>query len=147
MAVGLVAMLAALAWWTFLIHYSRGGAWSSMFLTGAGTRIPEPLKSENIHPLPASSGYDGQFYHFVAHDPWLRRGFLPAVDRDEWIDTAFYVVLFGFILLGAWWLARYFEERGAPAWWGLGFLLAPATLITMDRVVTDLPLTALTRFA
>jgi hypothetical protein len=136
-----------------------------MFLTGAGTRIPEPLKSENIHLLPASSGYDGQYYHFIAHDPWLTRGFLPSVDnpplrwrrilvsalawalalgRDEWIDRAFYAVLFGFIFLGAWWLARYFEEHGAPAWWGLAFLLAPATLITMDRVVTDLALTALT---
>lgn len=165
LAVALVAVLAALAWWTFLIHYSRGGAWSSMFLTGAGTRIPGPLKSENIQVMPASLGYDGQFYHFIAHDPWLRRGFLPSVDnpplrwrrilvsalawalalgRDEWIDTAFYAVLFGFIFMGAWWLARYFEERGAPAWWGLGFLAAPAALITMDRIVTDLALTALT---
>jgi hypothetical protein len=163
-AVGLAVVAAALAWWVFLIQGSRGGAWSSMFLTGAGTRIPEPLRGENIRVLPGSLGYDGQYYHFIAHDPWLTRGFLPSVDnpplrwrrilvsalawslalgRDEWIDRAFYAVLFAFLFLGAWWLARYFEARGAPAWWGLAFLLAPAALITLDRIVTDLALTAL----
>jgi hypothetical protein len=152
-------------WWAFLIHFSRGGEWSSMYLTGSQTRIPDALKSERIYLFPASSGYDGQFYHFIAHDPWLGRGFQASVDnpplrwrrilvsalawglalgRDGWIDPAFYVVLAGFIFLGGWWLALFFKACGAPPWWGLAFLLAPAALATMDRIVVDLALTSLT---
>jgi hypothetical protein len=54
-----------------------------------------------------------------------------------------YLVVLGFVFLGGYWLARYFEAQGAPAWWGAAFLFSPATLILLDRIVVDIAVTAL----
>ena len=162
--VGLVCVAAVLAWWTLMVYSTYGGNWTALYCTGSRTTLPGALRPENTYVFPDSWGYDGQFYHFIAHDPWLTRGLLPSVNnpplrwrrilvsalawtlaagRDAWIDPALYLVVLGFVFLGGYWLTQYFEARGAPAWWGVAFLLSPATLITLDRIVVDIAVTAL----
>jgi len=162
--VGLLCAAAVLGWWMLKVHAAHGGNWTALYCTGSRVGIPGALKAENTYIFPDSWGYDGQFYHFIAHDPWLTRGLLPSVDnpplrwrrilvsalawtlaagQDAWIDPAFYLVVLGFVFVGAYWLARYFEARGSPSWWGLLFLLSPTTLILLDRIVVDIAVTAL----
>ena len=162
--IGLLAALLVLAWWGLKVYAGHGGNWTALYCTGSRAILPPALQGENIYLFPDSWGYDGQFYHFIAHDPWLTRGFLPSVDnpplrwrrilvsalawalalgRDAWIDPALLAVTLGFVFLGGYWLARYFEERGSPAWWGLLFVLSPTTLIVFDRIVVDIAVTAL----
>jgi hypothetical protein len=162
--IGLLAALLVLAWWTLKVYAGHGGNWTALYCTGSRAILPPALQGESIYLFPDSWGYDGQFYHFIAHDPWLTRGMMPSVDnpplrwrrilvsalawtlalgRDAWIDTALLAVTLGFVFLGGYWLARYFEERGSPAWWGLLFVLSPTTLIVFDRIVVDIAVTAL----
>jgi hypothetical protein len=162
--VGLVCAAAVLGWWALMVYSTYGGNWTALYCTGSRSTLPGALRPENTYIFPDSWGYDGQFYHFIAHDPWLARGLLPSVDnpplrwrrilvsalawalaagRDAWIDPAMYLVVLGFVFLGGYWLARYFEARGTPAWWGVAFLLSPTTLIILDRIVVDIAVTAL----
>jgi len=162
--VGLLCVAAVLGWWVLKVHAAHGGNWTALYCTGSRSTIPGALKAENTYVFPDSWGYDGQFYHFIAHDPWIARGFLPSFDnpalrwrrflvsllawtlaagRDAWIDPAFYLVVLGFVFLGGYWLAQYFETRGSPSWWGLVFLLSPTTLIILDRMVVDIAATSL----
>ncbi len=162
--VGLLIVAAMFAWWTLKVYAAHGGNWTALYCTGSHAILPPALQGERIYTFPDSWGYDGQFYHFIAHDPWLTRGLLPSVDnpplrwrrilmsalawtlalgRDDWIDPALYSVTLAFAFLGGYWLARYFIERGRPAWWGLLFLLSPTTLIVFDRIVVDIAVSAL----
>lgn len=158
-AVALLAA-AALAWWALVVYAVRGGNWTALFLTGSAGPVPRALVSENVYVFP-HTGYDSQFYHYLAHDPFLRRDFQASFDapalrwrrilvplcawllvagQDRWIDRAFIAVMLALFYLGAWWMARYLEQFGLPAWWGLAYLLLPTSLITLDRLVVDLPL-------
>jgi len=40
-----------------------------------GKRFAQPPLGERIWTFPNSYGYDGQWYHYIAHDPWFHRGF------------------------------------------------------------------------
>lgn len=163
--MGLLAAAAVFFWWALKVQFLHGGNWTALYCTGSRVTIPGALRHEGVHIYGDTPGYDGQFYHFMAHDPWLTRGFLASVDnpplrwrrilmsalawalamgQDRWIDPAFYFVVLGFVFLGGYWLAQYFEARGSPAWWGIAFLLCPATLVTLDRIVVDVALAALT---
>ncbi|MDP3001414.1 MAG: hypothetical protein Q8N47_28275 [Bryobacterales bacterium] len=163
-AVGVMCAAVVLGWWALMVYSSYGGNWTALYCTGSRSTIPAALKAENTYIFPDSWGYDGQFYHFIAHDPWLTRGLLPSVDnpplrwrrilvsalawtlalgQDAWIDPAFYLIALVFVFLGGYWLTTYFEARGSPSWWGLLFLLSPTTLILLDRIVVDIAVTAL----
>ena len=103
-------------------------------------------------------------YRYVAHDPFLRSGlaqyvdnpmmryrrilvpalaFLLAGGRQQWIDGAYIAVTTLFVLLGSYWLSRWAALHGFHAAWALAFPLVPATLISMDRMTTDVALAAL----
>lgn len=161
----MLSVAAVLSWWTLKVNWSHGGNWTALYCTGDRQRMPEALRGEAVYVFPASYGYDGQFYHYIAHDPWLKRGFENAVDHpalrwrrillsalawtlaagsDGWIDPAFYAAVLACVFAGAYWLASYFRARGCPAWWGLLFLLSPASLVVFDRIVVDIALAALT---
>src|ERR1700693_1729107 len=109
-------------------------------------------------------GYDGQFYRPIAHDPLIRRGFAAYVDNpslrwrrigvpglaallafgnDGAVDFTYAAVQLVFVLLGAFWLARYAQDRHEHAAWGLAFLLIPAVAVSLDRMTIDLALGAL----
>jgi hypothetical protein len=159
------ATLVALAWQTLTVRAGYGGDWSALFYTGAFSRLPPLVASERPYVFPQSAGYDGQYYHLIAHDPLLHRGFAPYVDNprmrwrrilvpglaallagfdDDYIDSLYAAVLLGFVFLGAYWLSRWGARHGYPPWLGLGFLLVPATLISLDRNTVDVALAALT---
>ncbi|HEV8146815.1 MAG TPA: hypothetical protein VGP79_10555 [Bryobacteraceae bacterium] len=78
-------MVAALVltWQALTVRYSYGGNWSGLFCTGSRMPFPSELAHENIYVFPNSSGYDGQAYHYVAHDPWFQRGLANYIDAPR----------------------------------------------------------------
>jgi len=45
------------------------GNWIALFGTGSASPPPRALAGEHIYVFPNNTGYDGQFYRYVAHDP------------------------------------------------------------------------------
>ena len=152
--------------WQFAtVHFNYGGNWTALFSIAPNWPRPAFLSSENLYTFPGSLGYDGQMYHLIAHDPWMERGAVPAMDdpalryrrilvpalawalamgRDSAVHAAYFAVILGFVFLGVYWLARAMESRGGHPAWGLMFVIMPATLVSMDRMTVDVALAALT---
>ncbi|MBI5280600.1 MAG: hypothetical protein HY858_02875 [Candidatus Solibacter usitatus] len=164
MAAGLLAVALACAWQASTVRANYGGNWTALFCTGERYRAPPELAGERIHVFAGSGGYDGQFYHYMAHDPLRTRGldkyvdlprlryrrillplsaYLLAGGRDGFVDAAYRGVILLWVLLGAYWLSRYACSAGRSPAWGLGFLLVPAVIISLDRLVVDVALAAL----
>src|SRR5512147_1236944 len=154
LAVALLAVALAFGWQALTVHLNYGGNWSALFCAGGKIAVPPSLASEDLYVFPNSTGYDGQFYRFVAHDPFLqteirkylddqrvryRRILVPllawlfAAGQNGTVDAAYRAVILLFVFLGAWWLSRYAVLRGAAPAWGLAFLLVPGTIISLDR--------------
>src|ERR1044071_2273539 len=80
----LVAVLCALAvfgWQALVVHYVYAGERTSLYCTGQ--RFAQPPLGERIWTFPNSYGYDGQWYHYIAHDPWFERGFAGFLDAPR----------------------------------------------------------------
>ena len=156
-------MLAAGCWQAATVHFSYGGNWTALFCTGGLQRIPPEL-AQGTYLFQSSRGYDGQFYRYLAHDPWSTRGLwmyqdnpmlrcrrvlVPAVawllvaGQDRFIDAAYVLVILLSVFLGIYWLGRYAVFHGRHPAWGLAFLVLPATLISIDRLTADVTLVAL----
>lgn len=163
--LALAAVLGMWLWQFATVHFNYGGNWTALFCTAPDWPRPAFLASENIYTFPGSLGYDGQMYHFIAHDPWMTRGAVAAMDdpalryrrilvpalawtvalgRDSAIHAAYFSVILGFTFLGVYWLARAMLIQGRHPAWGLMFVLMPATLVSMDRMTVDVALAALT---
>lgn len=161
---GLLSAAAALAWQGLVVHFEYQGNWTGLFCTAAGAPQPPALAAENIYTFANSSGYDGQFYHYIAHDPFLRHGFADYVDaprlryrrilvplaayglalgRSGGIDAAYIAVILASVFLGAYWLSALSSLYGFSPWWGCGFLLISGVLISIDRLTVDVALLAL----
>jgi hypothetical protein len=160
-----VGLLAVISWHTATVHANFGGNWTALFCTGALRGVPPSLAGEHIYQFPNSEGYDGQIYHYVAHEPWLRdaelksfvdeprfryrRILMPALawacafGRSEWIDRGYYLAFLLFTGLGVFWGCRISARLGHASTWGLLFLLLPATLVGIDRMIIDLALASL----
>ncbi len=160
----LAAMAAVLAWQALTVHANYGGNWTGLFRTGSARPVPQSLAASTFrsrHP----EGYDGQFYRFLAHDPFLRQGaarylddpllrsrrilvplmaWVLAVGRPRAVDGAYVLVVGGFVWLGTFWLARIMAREGRHAALGLLFLAVPATLVAVDSMTVDVALAALT---
>ena len=156
--------LSILLLWQFLtVRYNWGGNWTALFCTGQAEPIPPALQTKTYR-FPNSTGYDGQMYRYVAHDPLRSRGYQHYVDaprlryrrilvpglafafaggQQDLIDQSYIAVTAMFVLLGAYWLSRWATLNELHAAWGLAFLLLPATLISMDRMTVDGSLAAL----
>ena len=156
--------VAAVALWQSLtVHYNYGGNWTALYTAGSYFSYPPELASEHIFLFPGR-GWDGQFYHLIAHDPLFRKGFDSYIDeprlrhrrilapamaaalslgRSEWIDPANVLVCWIAIFAGAWWLSRYAVLHAGSPYWGFLFVLFPATIISIDRLVVDGALAAL----
>jgi hypothetical protein len=114
---------------------------------------------------PSPHGYDGQFYRFIAHDPFLRQGtpayldgpvsrsyrilvpllaWILAGGRQGLIDGAFVLVIAASVFGGVYWLACAMVRLGRNAAWGLLFLALPGTIVSVDRMTVDVALAALT---
>jgi hypothetical protein len=161
---GFLCAALVLAWQSALVAWNFGGNWTGLFCTGEYGRIPPSLAAENIYTLRAGAGYDGQFYHYVAHDPLLNGGmadyvdnprlrwrrilvpalaWLAAAGQSRWVDPAFFAVILAFVFLGAYWLSRYCVSSGLRPAWGLAFALVPAVAVSIERMTIDVALAAL----
>ncbi len=145
------------------MHFNYGGNWTALFTTG--DRFPPPPElAAHTYIFKGSDGFDGQFYRYMAHDPWIRQhwtqsfdlepvrydrilvpalAWLLAAGRDRYIDASYVALILGSIFLGVFWLAGYAAELGRHPAWGLAFLLVPATLVAADRMTVDVVMVAL----
>ncbi len=163
-ALALAAVALVVAWQAATVQYNYNGDWTALYYTGAWLRLPPALAAERIYTFPNTTGFDGEWYHLVAHDPLMRKGYAAYADNarlrwrrilvpglaralaagdDERVDSAYPAVIAIFIGLGVYWSAVFSKRlRLAPAW-GLGFLLLPATIVSADRMTVDVALAAL----
>lgn len=164
----LIALAASALAWTWIaltVHYNYEGRWTGLYQTGSGFHAPpEALKGENIYLFPGT-GYDGQMYHYIAHDPFNRRGFQRSMDdprlryrrilvplaawtlalgRDEWIDAAYFGVVLGLVFLGVYWMAMLASAHGRSPAFGFLFLFSPAAIVSIDRMTVDIAAAAFT---
>jgi hypothetical protein len=163
-AVGLAVAGLILTWQSLRVRYTYGGDWSALFCTGGLSTVPPDLLHEKLYRIPDRVGFDGQFYHYIAHDPlppwryqaWVddpslryRRILVPALafvaagGAEDRVDPAYRAVILGWIFLGAYWVARYASACGRSVAWGLGFLLIPAVLMAAERMTVDVAVAAL----
>ena len=66
-------MSAVLGWQALTVHANYGGNWTGLFRTGGAMRAPERLAASTFRNRDPQ-GYDGQFYRYLAHDPFLQQG-------------------------------------------------------------------------
>jgi len=158
-----VAVVASWQWAT--VHANYQGNWTALFCTGALQRHPPLVASEHVYLFPGSTGYDGQFYHYIAHDPLMRSDLKSYMDDPNLryrrilvpmaahvlatglsvrIDQAYEIVFLLSVALGVYWSSKFAEEGGLAPSWGILFLAMPAVVISMDRMVLDASLAALT---
>jgi hypothetical protein len=162
--VGLGCAALVFCWQFLTVRYNYQGNWTGLFCTGSLLPQPPLLAAENIYRFAGSNGYDGQFYHYMAHDPFFRRGFLPYVEgprfryrriliplaayllsfgRDNLVDGGYFAVILLLVFCGAYWLSLYFRLHGFNPVWGLLFVWIPATVTSIDRMTVDSGLAAL----
>lgn len=164
-ALGLAALATALTlglqWLT--VACNHGGDWSALFVEGTEYPAAPELEWERHRRIPGT-GFDGQIYHLIAHDPFLRHGLERYVDaprlryrrilvplaahamalgRPEWIDTAYRAVLLLFVFAGTYWSALCASALARSPAWGLAFLLVSAVAISAERMTVDVALAAL----
>ncbi|MBS1855439.1 MAG: hypothetical protein JST11_08750 [Acidobacteria bacterium] len=160
LAAAVLCAAAGLVFQWTIVRANYGGNWTALFCHGSEYPVPAALASEHIYVFPGSGGYDGQSYHYVAHDPLNRTGigravpdparrfprilvpglaYLLALGRQEWIDPALFAVNLMFLGLGAYWLACLLPRP----MWAVGYVLAPVALISLDRMTVDLALASL----
>jgi hypothetical protein len=162
----IVAALAVAVLWLCqfaTVRYNYAGNWTGLFCIAPHMPVPDFLRSERLYIFQGSEGYDGQIFHLIAHDPWMRRGsaaaiggakfryqriFVPALawilalGRDEYIHAAYFAVILGFACGGVYWLARLALLRQLAPWWGLAFIAVPATITSIDLMTADVALAA-----
>lgn len=164
-AVGLFCVIAALIGQCCLVYLCYDGNWTGLYFTGDVHEPPPQLAGENIYVFQNSSGYDGQFYHYVAHDPFRRRGLSRWIDvpevryqrillplgawllaggSDNYIDPAYYTLVLLFVFLGGYWTSRYAAMHERHPLFGLVFLLVPSVLVSLERLTVEIALAALT---
>ena len=80
--MAVLCVLAVFAWQALAVHYNYGGNWTGLYCIGS--RFAQaPGLTERLWLFPDAYGYDGQFYHLIAHDPWQKRGFDRFVDNPR----------------------------------------------------------------
>src|SRR5215831_17517299 len=159
------AVLTVVAGWQAATVYANdGGDWSALFYTGDFMRLPADVAAEQPYRFPASPGYDGAFYHMLAHAPsmpgdtrasidnpplrWRRilvpfLAFAAALRDRERIDSAYIAVVDMFVALGTAALVLFLSREGIGTAWSLLFLVVPAVLVSLDRMTVDAALAAL----
>ncbi len=152
-------------WWLATVYGLHGGDWTALFCTGAERPPPQQLNAIPVRTFPGA-GFDGQYYRYLAHDPFLTRGmssvmehsslrsrrilvpllaWAVALGRPAAIDAAFIAVTFAFVMAGVWWSAQLAALAGFAPGWGLLFLALPSTLLGLMRMTSpDIALCALT---
>lgn len=163
--VAALAVCCAAAWLVLCVAFLYDGNPTGLFYTGLRSKLPAELDSPHTKRVNDPIGYDGAFYHLIAHDPLNQRGVLDYTDTPSlrwrrigvpalaalfggfgggrWVDYSYIGIELAFLGLGVYWLARYAQQHGLRPAWGLGFFLIPAVAVSLDRMTIDLPLAAL----
>ena len=161
--VALLCTLAAFAWQWLLVTGYFQGHWSGLFLAGSQFPLPPSVQEERTFVWPNSPGYDGQFYHMIAHDPLDLHGtdrfidaphvrysriLLPGLSYvlgfSRWVDGAYFGLELASVFLGVVFLAALARDAGRSVWWGAAFPILPPVFMSLERGLVDLPLCALT---
>jgi len=164
-AIFALAGLAVIVLWQALsVRYNYGGNSTGLFLIAPHMGVPEAIRNERLYVFEGTNGYDGQIFHLMAHDPWMRRGFdhmmlgpgfryqrmlvpalawMLALGHDERIHFAYFTVVDSFLFLGLYWVARFALRAGRSSVWGLLFLFNPGTIASFERMTVDGPALAL----
>ena len=145
------------------IHYNRAGQWSALYCHGTQQRMPSLILGEQPYRF-EGFGFDGQYYHLIAHDPFFRRGFeqyvddpglryrrgllpvganLLALGSDRWVHVTYPALIFLCGAMGVYWLALLAAAAGRSSCWGLAFMLVPGVIASFDRMTPDIGLIAL----
>src|SRR5579864_542536 len=165
-AYALLAVILAGGWQALTVHYNYGGNWTGLFCSGSlFAAPPAALQFEHIYRFENSYGYDGQMYHYMAHDPFLTRGFQASIDtprfryrrillplaawllaigQDRFVDAAYYGLVLLSVVLGTLWKGGAVIKEGAHPAWALGFLSVAGVAVSLDRMTVDVTLAALT---
>ena len=72
-----------LSWQALTVRSNYVGNWSALFCTGTTFRVPPALAREKIYRFNQSNGWDGQFYHYIAHDPFLHSDLKNYIDAPR----------------------------------------------------------------
>lgn len=155
--IALAATAAVFLWQALTIHYNYQGNWTALFFTGDRQPLPPELSS-GTYRIPHATGYDGQYYRLIAHDPLLKNAYDRYLDRArlryrrilvpvlawalaggnrQWVDATYLLVILASVFLGVFWSAQYVQLDHLPAALGLVLLLDPATLTSIDRMLLD----------
>ncbi len=140
-----------------------GGQWNGLFLAGETFEQAPEVKAEQS-PVVTGDGYDGQFYHAIAHDPLDRRethgylttprvrysrillpglAFLLGFGQLDWIDAAYQSLMLGSLWLAVFVIASFAVFWGQSALWGATILFLPLTIVTMRLALIDVTTLAL----
>ncbi len=152
-----LAVILAICWQYITVSVNYNGNWSALFCTGSYHRLPPQLDSELVYTFENSHGFDGQFYHFIAHEPWpndlaayvegaqmrYRRILLPglayllSLGRHSVVDFTYMSTGYFFLFLGLLWSGSYAIRLGLSPYWTLLFAAVPASPIFVDRLTVD----------
>lgn len=164
LATAALAVVLALSGQWLTVGYEYGGHWSGLFQRGERWRAPMELDFESVADPASREGYDGQFYHYAAHDPWLKRGFAEHVDdprlrwrrillpalayvlaggRDEWIDVAYFAAVLAFLFAGTVGASLLCARHRLPASLGLLFVLVPGVITSLEAMTVDIAMATL----
>ena len=159
--VGISCAALVLIWQFLTVRYNYQGNWSGLFCTGEKARTSPIVDAEHPYRFAGAGGWDGQYYHEIAHDPLLRRDtatyidsarlryrriLIPAIahllagGNDSLVDAAYHGVIILFFALGGYWLARIAQSSGKPVFLGLAFFFLPASIASLDRQAVDVGL-------
>ncbi len=158
----LLCTIVVVGWQTAVVRYLWDGNWTGLFCIGSQLKMPDEAAS-GVARSAAPLGYDGAYYRLIARDPFFRRGWDRYIDdpglrrrriavplaawslvlgQDAFVDAAYIAIIAISVLLGVYWTGRLFAQLGHSARWGAIFLLVPATLTSIDRMLLDGPLCA-----
>lgn len=125
--------------------------------------MPEAIKERGVTPLYLdewNSGWDGQFYYYIANDIFAQKDTASHIDADayryqrvgipilskllslvlfqDWVSPfIYYLTHFLLIMLGTAVAARFFIKEGVPAYWILPWSVGMGTQITLLNGLPD----------
>lgn len=165
MSVIAVLIFAMYALSSFGIYCARAlnGKSANHILIGEMFGMPDAIKARGVQPMyygPGQTGWDGQFYFYMANDVLGRKDTPAHVDAPsyryqriglslyantvsklagrDWVSPNFYLVSYFALLLAATWAgARIFAGLGASPLWILFWSLSVGTQVTLFNGLPD----------